>query len=83
MGTYKISSRYTSGWYTVILPTAITLLVWAGVFLIPLALMNWTVPDWLGMLLCFGGFIPGLAEFLERFVRAMWEMVHGKGWIPL
>ncbi len=80
METYRVTTHYTSGWYTVVLPTAITLLVWAAVFLIPLALMGWTVPDWLGVLLCFGGFIPGLAAAVltYRFLLRLAERGQGE-----
>jgi hypothetical protein len=74
---------YTSGWYTVVLPTAITLLVWAGIFLIPLALMGWTVPDWLGMLLCFGGFIPGLAVAVLTYGPLLRLAERGRGELVL
>lgn len=80
METYRVTSRYTSGWYTVVLPTAITLLVWAAVFLIPLALMGWTAPDWLEVLLCCGGFIPGLAVAVltYRFLLRLAERGRGE-----
>lgn len=59
--SYHLILSHKSVWYTVLLPALITLVVWAGMFLGGLALPGWTAPDWLGMLLCFGGFIPALA----------------------
>lgn len=56
-----IQVPYKSGWYTVILPTLITVGVWGGLFVLILALLGWNAPNWLGILLCFGGVIPGLA----------------------
>ncbi len=56
--TYRL---IVSGWFTIVIPTLTTSGIWAGVFLVPLALLGWNAHDWLGMLLCFGGFIPGLA----------------------
>lgn len=80
METYRVTSRYMSGWYTVVLPLAITLLVWAGVVLVPLARMGWTAPGWLGMLLCFGGFISGLAAAVltYRFLLRLAERGRGE-----
>lgn len=60
MQTYKITSNYKSGCLTIILPTAITLLTWAIVLFVPIIIMNWNIPQWLGILLFFGGFVVGL-----------------------
>ncbi len=79
METYRVTTRYISAWYTVVLPTAIALLVWAGVFLIPMALMGWTVPGWLGMLLCLGGFIPGLAAAVLSYRLLLRLAERGRG----
>jgi hypothetical protein len=43
---------YMSGWFTVVIPALTFLMVWFGSSLIVLALLEWNVPDWLGMLIC-------------------------------
>lgn len=60
MATYRVNCHYTSIWQTAIIPTLITLFIWAGVFLIPLIMTNFTLPKWFWIILFIGGFIIGL-----------------------
>lgn len=80
MPTYRLTVPYKSAWYTVLLPTLIALGVWAGVFLGGLALLSWNVPNRLGMLLCLGGFVPGLAVAVAtyRFLLRLAERGRGE-----
>lgn len=80
MPNYRLTVPYKSGWYTVVLPTLITLGVWAGVFLGSLAFLDWNVPNWLGILLFFGGFVPGLAAAVlsYRFLLRLAERGRGE-----
>ncbi|WP_322510105.1 hypothetical protein [Anaerolinea sp.] len=75
-----IQVPYKSGWYIVVLPTLITLGVWAGLAVGVPALLSWNIPEWLGMLLCFGGFIPGLAIAVVtyRFLLRLAEQGRGE-----
>ncbi|MCR4406166.1 MAG: hypothetical protein NUW24_04475 [Anaerolineae bacterium] len=61
MQEVRLQVPYKSGWYTILLPILICLGVWAELALLFPALLGWNIPDWLGMLLCLVGFIPGLA----------------------
>lgn len=75
-----IRGPYKSGWYTVVLPTLIALVTWAGFVVLALALLGWQVPDCLGVLLCFGGAIPGLvvAWATYRFLLRLAERGRGE-----
>lgn len=55
----RLTAPYKSAWFTVVLPTLIFLGVWFGLSLSILALLDWNTSDWLGMLICGGGIIPG------------------------
>lgn len=76
---HHLKIPYTSGWYTVVLPTLICLGVWGGLYLGILALLGWNVPGWLGVLLCFGGFIPGLAVAVVTYPFLMRLAERGRG----
>jgi len=52
---------YTSGWFTVVIPTLTFLVVWLGSFVLIMALLNWQASEWLGMALFFGGIPLGFA----------------------
>ncbi len=80
---HRLTVSYTSGWYTVILPTLICLGVWAGLFLGILALLGWNVPNWLGVLLCFGGFIPGLVVAVVTYPLLLRLAERGQGELVL
>lgn len=50
---------YKSGWFTVVIPTLTFLFVWFGLSFLILGLLRWSVSDWLGMLICGSGIVPG------------------------
>lgn len=59
MVTYRVITHRTSGWYTVVLPTTIFLIVWGLLaFGIP-TLFRWRIPDW-------GGYCSGLVVFSSQ-----------------
>lgn len=80
---YRLTAPYKSTWYTVLLPTLIALGVWAGVLLGGLALLGWNAPGWLGMLLCFGGFVPGLAVAAATYRFLLRLAERGRGELAL
>lgn len=63
----RLTVPYKSAWFTVLLPTLIFLGVWFGLSLSILALLNWNTSDWLGMLICGGGIIPGLLASVATY----------------
>lgn len=82
MSSYRLTLPYRGGWFTVVLPTLITLGVWGGLAVGLPALLGWNIPGWLGTLLCLGGFLPGLGvavasyPLLLRFAeRAQGEVI--------
>lgn len=83
MSVYRLTVPYRSGWFTILLPTLITLGVWGGVVLGILALLGWNLPDWLGILLCLGGFLPGLAVAVATYPLLLRLAKRGKGEIVL
>ncbi len=74
---------YKSGWYTVVLPTLIALGVWAGLAVGVPALLGWSIPGWLGALLCLGGFIPGLAVAVMTYGFLLRLAERGRGELTL
>ncbi len=79
MHTLRLTTPYKSAWFTVILPTLIFLGVWFGVSLSILALLRWDTSDWLGMLICGGGIIPGFLVSVATYPILMRFAARGKG----
>jgi hypothetical protein len=74
---------YKSGWFTVIIPTLTFLTVWFGSFLLALALLGWNVSDWVGMLLCAGGILPGLIVSAAIYPLLLRLAARGQGRLSL
>jgi len=51
---------YKSGWFTVVIPTLTFLILWLGSFLLILALLDWNVSDWMGLLIFGSGILLGM-----------------------
>lgn|GEM_PF-750265 len=79
----SLQVAYKSAWFTVVLPTLITLVIWAGSVLLILALLGWEMPDWLGILLCFGGAVPGLAAAWATYPFLLRLAERGRGALTL
>ncbi len=79
MFPYRLTLPYRSGWFTVVLPTLITLGVWGGLAVGIPALRGWNIPGWLGTLLCLGGFLPGLAVAVATYPLLMRLAERGRG----
>lgn len=79
----RLRAPYESGWFTVILPTLICLVVWAGLALGIPTLLGWNIPGWLGTLLCLGGFVPGLAVAVVTYRLLLRLAERGRGEIAL
>jgi hypothetical protein len=74
---------YMSGWFTVVIPTLTFLMVWFGSSLLVLALLEWNVPDWLGMLICGSGIFPGLIVSILVYPLLLRLASRGQGWLSL
>ncbi len=60
----RVTIPYTSGWFTVVLPTALFLIVflfiWIGIPTLLNMRWGWTIPDWFPLLTCGAGVVIGL-----------------------
>ncbi|WP_299026898.1 hypothetical protein [uncultured Thermanaerothrix sp.] len=83
MSSHRLILPYKSGWYTVLLPTLICLGVWGGLVVGVPALMGWDMPNWLGTLLCLGGFIPGLVIAVVTYPFLLRLAERGRGELML
>lgn len=83
MSAYRLTLPYRSGWFTVILPTLITLGVWGVVSVGIPALLGWNLPAWLEVLLCLGGFLPGLAVAVVSYPFLLRLAERGQGEVIL
>lgn len=83
MSEYRLTLPYRSGWFTVLLPTVITLGVWGALCLGIPALLHWDLPGWLGTVLCLGGFLPGLAAAVASYPLMVRLAERGQGEVIL
>lgn len=79
MHIMRLTVPYKSAWFSVVLPTLIFLGVWFGLFLSILALLPWNTSDWLGMLICGGGIIPGLLVSVATYPLLVHLSDRGRG----
>ncbi|MFN3742604.1 MAG: hypothetical protein ACK4VW_08050 [Anaerolineales bacterium] len=83
MSSHRLTLPYRSGWFTVLLPTLITLGVWGGLVIGIPALLGWNIPGWLGTLLCLGGFLPGLVAAVVTYPLLLRLAERGRGEVLL
>lgn len=74
---------YKSGWFTVVIPTLTFVMVWFGSSLLVLALLDWNVSDWVGMLICGSGILPGLMVSVLIDPLLLRLASRGQGWLSL
>lgn len=74
---------YKSGWFTVGIPTLTFLTVWFASSLLTLALLDWNVSDWVGMLICAGGILPGFIVSVLSYPLLLRLAERGRGEISL
>ncbi len=72
-------TRYTSGWFTVVLPTVGFLLLWVGPVLLVLALLGWSAPWWLVALLVVLGIPASLAACVWTYQLLLRLAERGSG----
>lgn len=56
----RMETKYTSGWFTVILPTLEFLLLWIGPPVLIFSLLRWNVSTWVALPLCAASVVPAL-----------------------
>jgi hypothetical protein len=79
----SISVPYKSGWFTVGIPALTFLMVWWGSSLLVLAALDWGVSDWMGMLICAGGILPGLIASVAIYPLLLRFAARGRGELRL
>lgn len=79
----SINAPYKSGWFTVGIPTLTFLTVWFASSLLTLALLDWNVSDWVGMLICGGGILPGIIASVLTYPLLLRLAERGRGAMSL
>jgi len=70
---------YKSGWFVVVIPTLTFLMAWFGSSLLVLALLDWNVSDWVGILICGSGILPGLMVSVAIYPLLLRLVARGQG----
>ncbi|MBC7261949.1 MAG: hypothetical protein H5T63_08025, partial [Chloroflexi bacterium] len=79
----RIETKYTSGWFTIILPTLEFLLLWLGPPVLIFALLHWNVSEWVAMPICAGSLVPALAICVLTYPYLLRLAERGRGELHL
>lgn len=74
-----ITIPYTSGWFTVIIPTAEFLLLWIGLPVLLFTLLGWNFPDWVAYVTCGASLVIALAVCVLTYPLLMRLAERGRG----
>lgn len=79
----RMEMKYTSGWFTVILPTLEFLLLWIGPPVLIFSLLRWNVSEWVAISICAASVAPALAICVLTYPFLLRLAERGKGEISL
>ncbi|MEZ0396669.1 MAG: hypothetical protein ABWK53_09615 [Anaerolineales bacterium] len=79
----RLTVPYRSGWFTVVLPVVLFLLIWIGGLIGIVALTGWEMPNWAGLLTCAGTLALGLISAVLTYPWMERLAARGRGEVIL